>query len=143
MTFHVGEAIDFADPMENGPLVVFWGQTEYIPPAADVKQSWPDAPPALSRRERRKGYRPFKVLMRLQPPDGEDLTEWGGRISDAMGVSMDLSGPRNPDHKAIFAPGVGNYRNAAEALAGSAGLLRRLQGFEVSGLQVKVEGWDS
>lgn len=141
MTFHVGEAIDFGDQMENGPLVVYWGQTEYIPRAHDAKPlAWPEEPPKLTWRQRRKRCRPFKILIRVEPPEGEPLDEWCGRVSAALGVTYDAGG-RRPHHKALFAPAVGNYQSAAEGLGAAAAVLQRLAGFGVSALQVEVERW--
>ena len=140
MTFQVGEAIDFHDQLTNGPIVLFWGQTEFVPPPAHIEAMWPDEPPKLSWIERRRGYRPWRVLLRLQPPAEENLDEWGGRVAAAAGTPWNPRERTGDNCTAVFLPAIALGRDAGEALAKGATILHRLQGFDVVGLQVVVEG---
>jgi hypothetical protein len=141
MTFHVAEAFDVGDQMENGPIILFWGQREFVPPPPHVAKMWPAEPRPIKWRDRRRGFRNWKVVLRLEPPEGEELDEWGSRVAAAVGVVFTPSDQRDDSHTAIFLPSGVQARNAAEALARVAPVLHALQGFEVVALQAQVEGW--
>jgi hypothetical protein len=142
MNFQVGEAFDFGEQLANGPMVFFWGQGEVTEPRPGREIQWPNEPTSkLSWLERRRGFRHWKILLRLQPPAGESLDEWGSRAAAAAGVSFTARAERKPEEgdTAVWFPAIGKGRNAAEAMAGAGALLSRLQCFEVAALQVQVE----
>jgi len=143
MNFQVGEALDFHDQMENGPIVLFWGQSEFVPTPPHIESMWPDEPSPLSWLERRRGFRHWRVLLRLQPPADENLDEWGGRVAAAAGTPWSPRARSGENHTAVSLPAIASGRNAAEALGKGALVLQRLQGFDVVGLQVLVEAVES
>lgn len=145
MNFQVGEAFDFGEQLRNGPMVFFWGQSEVVAPRPGREVRWPSEPTfKLSWWERRCGVRHWKVLLRLQPPADEDLEEWGHRAAAAVGVSFEARADRSAEKgdTAVWFPAIGKGRNAAEAMAGAALVLQRLQFVEVVALQVQVEAWE-
>jgi hypothetical protein len=138
MTFQVGELMD-PERILNGPMVVFWGQDEAVPTPAHIGGSLPiSEPPKPSWRQRRKKMRPWKFMIRLQPPADEDLDEWGGRVSAALGVAWKPS-RKDPTHTAIWLPGSCLATDAPTVIGECGNVLERLQGFTIVAAQIEVE----
>lgn len=141
MNFKIGEAFDLGDQIENGPIVLFWGQEEQVEPRPGVSVKWPTDPGKLSWWQKRRGFRHWKILIRLQPVESENLHEWGGRIAAALGVTFSPTSPPDERDTAIWQPGIAKARNAGEALARAGQLLQHAQGFDVVALQIEVSAF--
>lgn len=127
MTFRV-EDLMRPERFRDGPMVVFWNQAEFFPPET------PPSPPVRRRGlyARATRRRLWNVFIRLQPPEGDDLAEFGEAISQRVGMTIPPSD--DPDHRAICLVANGYYKNAPEAI-GAAG---RLLGTEFTGVTVRA-----
>jgi hypothetical protein len=138
MTFQVGELMD-PERILNGPMVVYWGQDEAIPTPAHIRESLPIPEPRKpSWRERRKKMRPWKFMIRLQPLPEEDLSEWGGRVSAALGTPWKPA-RQDPNHTAIWLPGSCLATDAPTVIGACGDVLEKLQGFTIVAAQVEAE----
>jgi hypothetical protein len=136
MTFRIQDVMS-PEAFTDGPFCVFWnaeGSSEYVEPSKPIEHP---PVPKVSRLKRMLGFKPWYVDIRVTPPPEQSLADFGRTIGSAMDLPV-----RNefaPEDKAIWMPGLGVYRNAGEALGGTARLIRGIEGILVSSVQVRVE----
>jgi hypothetical protein len=133
MTFRVEDLAD-DERMQNGPMVVFWGQDAEVPFLGDTFD-WPAKRQPL--RSRLLLRREFRIMIRLQPPEGVDLKQYGQDVARILGIPY--GGDPKDHHKATWIPATVYVRNAPQALASAGRVLIRLGKFETSAVQVRVE----
>lgn len=133
----VGDLLD-PEVARNGPVDVLWNQDEWIP-CNRVLQT-----PPIPRRPwwaRLLRMRPFFLLIRLEPGAGDDLADFGRRVSKRLGVRWD--GPPRDEDRAVWLPGGVFAWNAGRALASSRRIFERLDGLNVVRAQVRALVADS
>ncbi len=121
--------------LRRGPLVMYWGQP--APVVVNLMLRWPDRPP-ISLRERLRGVRPWKVQLRLAPPDGVTLAQWLPHVAARLGVTVDTPAA---NASVVHLPLAGRGRFAVEALEVVAAELQRLEGVQFGSAQVRVDPW--
>jgi len=137
MTFQVGDLMD-PEKILRGPMVVYWGQEEAIPTPPHIPTAIPIEPPKPSWRHRRKKMKPWRFMIRLQPPGEENLDEWGGRVSAALGVPWKPQ-RKDPSHSAIWVPGTCLATDAPTVIGHASSVLERLAGFTIVAAQIEAE----
>lgn len=136
MSFRIEDLMD-ADRMKNGPMVVFWNQEGYIPCNKPLRYGErPKVPFAV----RLRGWRPWRIEIRLAPPEGEDLQAFGHMLIERLDLPKMEGAPGDGD-RGIFLPGGVVTPDAGSAIASAASIFKHLGGVEVSAVQVKVEAW--
>ncbi len=133
MTFRVDDLID-ADKLKHGPLVVYWGQDGYVAPNKDIAVDW--RRPPRYRWLRLLGCRPFRFNLRVAPPAGENLDDWGRSVADRLGVPW-MGTPEAGD-VAVWLPGLVMAKSAGEAVGSIQKVFDRLDGFFVSAVQIEA-----
>ena len=135
MNFEVGDLFNEQD-FERGPVLFYWGQDEEQQPRRDLDLGdWPE-PRKVKWWRRRKGVSCWRMMLRLQPPPEEDLSDWGRRMAAALGIPFTAEG--QPGDTAIWLPASTTARDASQAMASAGLLLGKLDGFKLVALQAKV-----
>jgi hypothetical protein len=132
MTFDAADLLD-ERRMREGPVVVFWNQNEWIEPRRPMPLGGPL--PKRSPIQRARRLKPWHIEMRLQPPPGEDLQEWGQRIAQCLGVPW--GEPREGD-RAVWLPGSTWARNAGGAIGSAGVVFKQLADFQLAAAQIRV-----
>jgi hypothetical protein len=126
------------EAMRNGPLVVYWGQDEWIEPNGPL--------PAITEVPR-KGLlqrllrcKPWTIEIRIAPPPDEDLETWGQAIAKKLAVPWG-GRPKETD-RAIWLLASTWARHAGGALGSAAKVFNALDGFKVGAAQIRVARMD-
>lgn len=135
MTMNADDLLD-RDKMLNGPMVVMWGQEDYIP--VRDPQRFKLEPPKRRLIERLSRRKPWRIMVRLQPPEGEDLELFGRKIAASLGIEGKWDS-RDPSDKAVWLPASGWYPNAPAAIGAAGRVLNRLSDLPVAAVQVEVQ----
>lgn len=123
--------------VRDGPLVVWWGQ-EHEMPAPDPLMKL-GRPPRRKLRQWILRQRPFAIELRLQPPEGTPLEEFGLRVCELLDLPQ--SNEPRETHKAVWVSGGVYAREARQALGSTAAVFNKLEGVMISAAQVRVWDW--
>lgn len=135
MTWNVNEVMDDV-ALRDGPMIVMWGQSEWIEPSVPLPALPLGALPKRTLRQRLWRVRPWRIDYRLKPTPGQTLNEFGRAIADQFGVNL-LAAP-GPDDKAIWLIAGTWARNAPGAISSAGLLLKAMEDIQVVAVQVRV-----
>lgn len=140
MNFRVEDLLD-PDRMLNGPLVFYWGQDDRVPHRGKpIEWSEPGKMPLKFRLRRAKWWR---IVVRLQPPAGEDLFDFGVRTCAALGQPAPPREPSDTEATAMWFPMLAPAKDAPGALACASVFLAQLTSLEASACQIEIERHES
>jgi hypothetical protein len=123
--------------VHDGPLVMCWNQEREEHPLTELDYGHP---PPRRLLERLIKVRPWQWSIRLEPPPGEDLNEFGRRVAGLAGTTYPEAGAP-AEARAVWLTGGVYTRDGAQALKSVSRILDRLGGLEVSAVQIRVEPW--
>lgn len=124
----------------EGPVTVLWGQPEWVTPDKGLQPLGP--PPRLplvrGRIMRWAGWRVWRLDIRVVPPEGEDLEEFGLRLIARIPGGVRFP-PIEDGNRAVWLTCGGWARDAGGALVQAAKVFDWMTGIDIGSAQLRVQ----
>lgn len=145
MTVEILDAV-YADGQEftervwrQGPVTVLWNQPEWVTPDMGLQPiGAPPLPKVRGWIMRRTGWRIWRLDIRVTPPDGVPLEEFGLRIVSQLPGGLRFP-PIEAGNQAVWLAAGGWAHDAGGALEQAAKIFDWMTGIDVASAQLRVQ----